>query len=573
VIKRLRTGFASYGNVLAKRDVRLLFTADIISSTGSWAYNVGLLSFVYSRTHSLAWVGAAGFARFLPSLIFSAYGGVLAERSEKIRLLITSTMLCTVWQCGLVVVALTHGPVLVALIFSALTAISSIVYAPAVGATLPNIVGESDLVAANALSSTIDNLTVVVGPAVGAVILLAGSPTVVFIVNAASFAIGGMVVSQVKHRQAAVDVTEGGEVGILSQMAVGVKAILHERAAFVLVAFSVLVSFVYGTDTVLFVGVSAHKLGTGPKGFGYLLAGLGVGGILMAPAVDKLSARPRLALIILTGVAGYTVPTALLTVIHTPFLAVLVEVVRGGSTLVVDVLAITALQRAVPRDQLARVLGVFFAFVLGAITLGTVITPALTSAFGLDTGLLVMAFAPFGLGLLGLPALLSIDRSTAAASASLAPRVAVLEQLGIFAAASRPLLERLASAAQDRDFEAGAEIIREGEEADFLYVLLEGKVEVTASGEGGGPARPIRTMTAPTYFGEIGILEHVARTANVTAAGACKCATIDGATLLDALNSASASASLVELARSRLALTHPSLRSTDDDAAPAAAGV
>ena len=38
-------------------------------------------------------------------------------------------------------------------------------------------------------------------------------------------------------------------------------------------ALCALVSFVYGTDTVLFVGVSAHKLGTGPNGFGYLLAG------------------------------------------------------------------------------------------------------------------------------------------------------------------------------------------------------------------------------------------------------------------------------------------------------------
>ena len=56
-------------------------------------------------------------------------------------------------------------------------------------------------------------------------------------------------------------------------------------------ALCALVSFVYGTDTVLFVGVSAHKLGTGANGFGYLLAGLGIGGVLMAAAVDKLAAR------------------------------------------------------------------------------------------------------------------------------------------------------------------------------------------------------------------------------------------------------------------------------------------
>jgi hypothetical protein len=103
-----------------------------------------------------------------------------------------------------------------------------------------------------------------------------------------------------------------------------------------------------------------------------------------------------------------------------------VQIVRGASTLVVDVLAITALQRAVAPDQLARVFGVFFAFVLAAISLGAVLTPAIVSAGGLDAGLLVMAFAPFAVGLLGYPALLAIDRQTAERTAELAPRIAVL---------------------------------------------------------------------------------------------------------------------------------------------------
>ena len=59
-------------------------------------------------------------------------------------------------------------------------------------------------------------------------------------------------------------------------------------------------------------------------------------------------------------------------------------------------------------------------------------------------------------------------------------------------------------------------------------MLVEGTVEVTASGEAGGPARAIRTMQAPTYFGEIGILERIPRTANVTAAETCRCLLIDG---------------------------------------------
>ena len=135
-----------------------------------------------------------------------------------------------------------------------------------------------------------------------------------------------------------------------------------------------------------------------------------------------------------------------MTVIHSPVLAFAVEVFRGGSTLVVDVLAVTALQRAVPSDQLARVFGVFFAFVIGAIALGTLLTPVVVSALGLNGGLLTMAIGPTVLGLLGYPALLAIDRQSGATADALAPRVAVLEKLGIFATAStagaRALLAR-----------------------------------------------------------------------------------------------------------------------------------
>jgi MFS family permease len=292
------------------------------------------------------------------------------------------------------------------------------------------------------------------------------------------------------------------------------------------------------------------------------MAGLGLGGILMALAVDRLSASARLGAIIIAGTLGYCLPTALLTILHSPVLAFLLQVIRGGSTLVVDVLAVTALQRAVPSVQLARVFGVFFAFVLSAIALGALITPAIVSALGLNAALLTMAFVPSAVALLGYPALLSVDRQTSAETRALAPLVAVLEQLELFGTASRPVLERLARAATEEDFAAGATVIREGEPADSLYVLVAGEVEVTARGEGGGSERRLRTMAAPSYFGEIGVLEGIPRTATVTALRECRCARIDGDALLAALTATPPSSSLMEVARSRLAVTHPSRRIT-----------
>jgi CRP-like cAMP-binding protein len=555
---RLERWFRGYRSALVRRDLRLLLGSLVVSATGSWAYNVALLAFVFERTNSLTWVGIAGIARFVPALVLSPYAGVIAERTERVRLMVGADLLCVAWQVALAIVAAADGPVAAGLAFSALTSATNVVYEPAVAATIPSLVDEDDLVAANALNGTVQSLVVVAGPAVGAAMLLLGPPATAFAVNAGTFALSALLVSRLRARSRPVDVTEAGTAGVIRQMTVGARTINALPAARTLVAFCVLVSFVYGTDTVLFVGASEERLGTGTHGFGYLLAGLGIGGLLMAAAVDRLAASRRLAPIIMLGVAGYCLPTALLTVVHDPALAFVIQVVRGGSTLVVDVLAIAALQRAVPHEQMARVFGVFFAFVLGAISLGALVTPPIVDVFGLDAGLVTMALAPFALGALGYPSLTAIDRLAAERTAALAPRVALLEQLGFFASASRPVLERLAGLATEHSMPAATAIVTEGEPADALYVLAEGEVEVTSRGEAGEGERRIRLMSAPSYFGEIGVLEGIPRTATVTATTDVRVLRIEGRALVDALTSAPVSTSLMENARSRLALTHPS---------------
>jgi predicted MFS family arabinose efflux permease len=553
---------SGYRSALRHRDLRLLFGGLVISATGSWAYNVALLAYVYDRTHSLGWVGAAGLGRFLPALLFSAYGGVVAERFERVRLMVSSDLLCLAFQAAMAIVATSKGPVGLAIAFAALTSIANIAYNPAVAAMIPQVAGEDDLAAANALNSTIENLVVITGPAIGAGLLALGDPSTVFAINAASFGLSALVVSRMRARSRPVDVTEEGEAGPLQQMLVGLRTIMELPAARVPVALCALVSFVYGTDTVLFIGASTERLGTGPEGFGYLLAGLGIGGVLMATAVDRLAASRRLAVVITAGGLVYCLPTALLTVIHSPVLAFALQVVRGAGTLVVDVLAVIALQRAVAPDRVARVFGVFFAIVLSAISLGTVITPPIIRALGLNGALLTMALVPAFLGLLGYPALAALDHAAAARLAALEPRIGVLARLGIFAAAPQAVLERLAGAVTEVSFPPGTAVVREGEPADALYVLLDGEVRVTARGEAAERDELLRTMGPGTYFGEIGLLERIARTATVTAVDECRCYRIEGEAFLDALTAAPPAASLLEGARTRLARTHPSRRLT-----------
>lgn len=525
-------GSAPFRSALRHRDYRRLVAAFTVSNIGSWAYNVALIVWVFDATGSAGWAGAVSLARFVPALFFSAYGGVLAERFERRNLIVTLNLTETATHVALAAVVAFDGPIALALVLAALSTMQTTVYEPATIALTPQIVGEGDLAAANSLNSLIDNAAVIVGPLVGALLLLWFDPSVTLLINAGTFLFAAGMTRLVKTRSEPSDVTEGGR-GPLAQMTVGLKALARSGTARILAGFSVVASFYYGTDTVLFVVLSDTKLGTGAEGYGYLLTALGVGGILAAPLVGKLGSSARLGSIIAAGLIFYTLPTAIMVVVTAPQVAFVLQVIRGAGTLVVDVLALTAMQRTLPPNLVSRVYGVFIALVLAAISIGAALTPLLLATVGLTATLLI-----YGLGtplavLVGYPRLLDIDRAARHALEELQPKIRSLGASPLFAALGRANLEHLAAAAGELAPPAGTEVIRQGDESDALYVIDAGTVSVDVEGKD-GRSRRVAELGPGDYFGEIGLLEGAPRNASVRALSDCRLIKIDGDTFLSA---------------------------------------
>ncbi len=546
---------------LRHRDFRLLMGAFTASAIGSWAYNVALAVWIFGETGSAAWVGAATIGRFVPALLFSAYGGVLADRFERVKLMVVLDTASFLIMVALAVETAVHAPVILAIVTAALNSTISTAYEPATVAMTPQLVGERDLGSANALRNTIDNVTVIAGPGLGTLLLFIGPAPIAIAVNALSYLVSAIAVGRIRARSNPVDVTEGGEVGAFRQMVVGAKAIVSTPSAAVLVAYSLVATFVFGVDTVLFVILSRDLLGTGAEGYGYLLAGLGAGGVLAAGVVTRLERRPRLGLVILLGMATYCLPMLVFLFASNPVLAFVIQMVRGGGTLVVDVLAITALQRSLPRELLARVFGAFNAIMLAAVLLGAVIAPLLIDGLGLEAALWFSGAAIPALCLLGWPVLRRMDGESVARHAALAPKVALLTRCDLFTDVSPGGLDQLAGAATDVDVDAGQPVVSEGETADAFYVVADGELGVTARGEG-GDTLVLENLRAGDYFGEIGLIERIPRTATVTALTPTRLLLIDGAAFLEALMESSPSPALLDGASLRLRRTHPSLMLT-----------
>jgi CRP-like cAMP-binding protein len=536
----------SYRAALAHRDFRLMLGGFTISAIGSWAYNIALWVWIWEKTGSAGWIAATSIARFVPALLLATYGGVLAERFERTLVMRVCDTLAMVSMGSLAVTAAFDGPPVLALVFASMTSMSAIANDPAVQAMIPQVVGEKDLAAANAAYGTVDSVAVIVGPMIGAALLVLGPPALSFAVNAATFGISVLLVMRMTARSTPSDVKAEGE-GVIAQMMVGVRAITSSTSAAVLVGFSVLATFVYGLDTVLFIVLAEERYGAGSGGVGYLLTGLGVGGLLVAGLVNRLAALPRLGVVITVGMALYCLPTALLVVVDDFAVAVALQAVRGAGTLVVDVLAVTALQRSLSSDLLSRVFGVFNTLLLAAVALGALAAPVILALAGLDGTLLIVGIGIPLLVLGGWPWLRRMDRTAILRLAELEPRIRVLEVLGIFAAAPRPVLERLAGAATEVEAPAGTVVIRQGETADALYVIASGEVSITRR-TGSGPPRFVTTIRGPGYVGEIGLLEGIPRTATVAAVEPTRLWRIEGTEFLDALNEAPAAPVFLETA-------------------------
>src|SRR5579862_6114261 len=136
---------------LRHRDFRLLTLSLATSNAGSWAYNVGLAVYVYQETHSAAWVGAATVGRFVPSMLFGAYGGVLAERFERIKLMVAINVVCAALMVGLAVAADRHIAAWVVIVVAGVNGVANMTFTPADYAMTPQVVPEDQLAAANTL--------------------------------------------------------------------------------------------------------------------------------------------------------------------------------------------------------------------------------------------------------------------------------------------------------------------------------------------------------------------------------------------------------------------------------------
>jgi len=361
---------------------RRLLASLAVSQAGDWLYNLALLAFVYERTHSSAWLGVTTAARVLPIVVCGPLGGVVADRYDRRRLMLASDAVRFALMLALALVAAAGLPVVLAPIIAALATAASSAYIPSVAATTPRLVDAADLPAANAARSAIQQVCIVAGPGFGAVLLLLGPPSLAFAINAVTFALSALAVASIP---AGAIFAPGGRPeaapSVVGELRDGARALLDQPAALRLIGADIVSSAIYGAETVLLLLLS-RELGLGDQGYGYLLASFGLGGVLGAGLAGRMAARERTGVVVVGAMAVLASCTALLADPFGVGGALVLGVVSGAGSIVVEVMVETGLQRTLAPDVFARAYGFAFPAAIAGIVAGSLVAAPLVALFG-----------------------------------------------------------------------------------------------------------------------------------------------------------------------------------------------
>jgi MFS family permease len=368
--------------VRASRDLRLLLTGEFLTGLGTQAALVALPYQVYTQTGSAFLTGLLGAVELVPLVAAALLGGAVADRADRRRLLIGV-------QAGLVATAATlaagafagEPPVWVLYLQAAALAGFGSLEGVVRTAIVPNLVAREHLRPALALSFGLYQLTAVVGPGAGGLLIAASGVEAAYVADAASclamLAAAWLMSAQPPHGGDAAE-----RLPIRRSIAEGLRFVRANSALKGSFAID-LVAMTFGMPRALFPVLSVGVYGTGAAGTGVLFASVSAGATIAALTTGWLGGARRLGRIVIVAVLVWGLAIALVGLVTSLWPAALLLAIAGAADSVSAVCRSTINQTVTPDALRGRMSSVFMIVVTSGPRLGDVesgVVAALTSA-------------------------------------------------------------------------------------------------------------------------------------------------------------------------------------------------
>jgi MFS family permease len=362
------------------RDLRLAVSGGLISNLGTQAALVALPYQLYVVTHSALLVGLLGAVELGPLVAMSLFGGALADRSDRRRLLLLTQIGVAACAGGLAAVSFAGRPALWTLyVLGGLLAGFNALQNTSYSAIVPNLVDDRTLLGpALALDYGLTSLSMVLGPGLGGILIGLSGVQAAYIADAVSCLVVTLTVLPIAAQPAAVI---GAGESIARSIAEGLRYVRGNRA--LLGSFAIdLVAMTFGMPRALFAVLSVSVYHTGAGGTGLLYASVAVGATIAAVLSGWIKHARRLGVICIWAVAAWGVAIAAAGLMGSIWLAAALLALAGGADSVSAVCRSTINQTVTPEAMRGRMSAVFGLVVSGGPRLGDIESGTVAGATG-----------------------------------------------------------------------------------------------------------------------------------------------------------------------------------------------
>jgi len=262
------------------RDLRLVLSAGLISRSGDWILTVGMLYRVYAMTGSTVDSALTVAASFAPQVLLGPVAGVFADRWDRMRTMITASLL---QAAGLSPLLLVHSGRQVWIVLLVMFWEGSVqqFFIPAQQAMVPRLVAEEQLLTANALSGQVEDISRLAGSGLGGVIAAAGGITAVALADTASFIAAVALLAVVRTSGRTASRQAGRQLKrIAAELSDGLRLAAGHRVIRTLMVFVLITSIGQGIFSTLFPPFVEHVLHGSSQEYGIVVGAQAVGGIL-----------------------------------------------------------------------------------------------------------------------------------------------------------------------------------------------------------------------------------------------------------------------------------------------------
>ena len=375
-----------------KHNTLKLWLAQTISATGDAVYQLALVWIILDITESTLATGLVAMSAYLPAIIFGIFAGVLADRHDRMRLMLISNFSQAIVVAIIpILLFMDIKIVLIIGILAFIRASFGSLFPPAISALLPEIIPQNKLVKINSLIATSGQFSYFAGPVIAGILLNIISVKILFVWDALSFLLAAIVLMTIRYSDKIGKSIRGSR---YQELKSGFNYIKTNNSIGLLIVLTTVNNiFIMGPAIVGMPIMIKHYLNGSASDFAFVEAGMALGMLTGSFFMYRFSKHFNNGFLLLLGMFWDGLTYALFFWVQSVPMALFIIIFHGMGIPVITVSRTTILQKYTSNIYHGRLFSMVHLAVSGMTAVSTALVGIIAEVISIN-----IVFLLFGVG-------------------------------------------------------------------------------------------------------------------------------------------------------------------------------